>query len=177
MVRKLVYGVLLFFSFSAAVPQAPSVWRTASAGELAAVLPARAPVEKEKIETEMRTASGIVDERGRVIAAVVLITAGYAADGKYSHYFLAQAPITLGKQLRLVPGAYVLGWSRAGEGLNVRVFDASSGQQVGAETAPRSPRPGRIESFHMFPPQERSNIQIGRFLLAYTVGGGKTPSR
>ena len=32
----------------------------------------------------MRTASGIVDERGHYIAGVVLLTAGYSADGKYS---------------------------------------------------------------------------------------------
>jgi hypothetical protein len=31
----------------------------------------------------MRTASGIVNSHGRAIAGVVLITAGYSADGNY----------------------------------------------------------------------------------------------
>ena len=39
-------------------------WRQATDAELASLLPARAPVEKEHIETEMRTASGIVNSRG-----------------------------------------------------------------------------------------------------------------
>ena len=63
-------------------------WRSATTEELNAVLPLRAPVEKERIETEMRTASGIVNSRGKVIAGVVLITAGYSADGKYSHFLV-----------------------------------------------------------------------------------------
>ena len=41
-------------------------WRQATDAELASLLPARAPVEKEHIETEMRTASGIVNARGRL---------------------------------------------------------------------------------------------------------------
>ena len=56
--------------------QAKAVWRSATTEELSAVLPLRAPVEKERIETEMRTASGIVNSHGKVIAGVVLITAG-----------------------------------------------------------------------------------------------------
>ena len=73
-----------------------SGWRQATDAELTALLPARAPVEKEHIETEMRTASGIVNAHGHYIAGVVLLTAGYSADGKYSHYLLVQAPIKVG---------------------------------------------------------------------------------
>jgi hypothetical protein len=72
--------------------QAKPGWRSATTEELKAVVPLRAPVEKERIETEMRTASGIVNSHGKVIAGVVLITAGYSADGKYSHYLIVQAP-------------------------------------------------------------------------------------
>ena len=153
-----------------AIAQAASAWRSASPGELASVLPARAPVEKERIETEMRTANGIINDRGQMIASVVLITAGYAADGKYSHYFLAQAPITLGEHLSLSPGAYVVGWSRAEQGLLVHFFDASSGQERGAEMARPSPHSARVESFRIWPPNEGSSIQIGRFLLLYKTG-------
>ena len=53
-----------------------SPWRQATDAELASLLPARAQVEKEHIETEMRTASGIVNGRGHTIAGVVLLTAG-----------------------------------------------------------------------------------------------------
>ncbi len=75
--------------------QTKSGWHSATTEELTAVLPARAPVEKERIETEMRTASGIVNAHGKVIAGVVLITAGYSADGKYSHYLIVQSPVTI----------------------------------------------------------------------------------
>ena len=44
-------------------------WRTATPEELRKhVLPLRAPVEKERIETEMRTASGIINSQGKVVA-------------------------------------------------------------------------------------------------------------
>ena len=153
-----------------AIPQAAPTWRSASMNELVSVLPIRAPVEKERIETEMRTASGIINEHGQLIASVVLITAGYAADGKYSHYFLAQAPLTIGEHLRLSPGAYVVGWSRADQGLIVHFFEASSGQERGAELARPSTHSGRVESFRIWPPTEGSYIQIGRFLLLYKTG-------
>src|SRR6201996_3391123 len=85
-----------------------SAWHAATEGELKNLLPARAPVQQERIETEMRTASGITDGHGKFIAGVVLITAGYSADGKYSHYFLNQVPLKIGR-FQLAPGAYVIG--------------------------------------------------------------------
>ena len=78
-------------------------WHTATPAELAAVLPVRAPVENERIETEMRTATGVIDSHGKVIAAVVLITAGYAANGKYTYYLLAQSPLRIGASIDLAP--------------------------------------------------------------------------
>ncbi len=169
--RTLALLIACYFAVCGlAIPQTASTWRAASADELASVLPARAPVEKERIETEMRTASGIINQRGQMIASVVLITAGYAADGKYSHYFLAQAPVTIGAHLALAPGAYAVGWSRAEQGLTVRFFDAISGQERGAEPARRSTGPGRVESFRILPPNQGSFIQIGRFVLPYKPG-------
>src|ERR1041384_4115379 len=70
-------------------------WRNASEPELRKVIPARAPVIKENIETEFRTASGVTDGRGKYIAGVVMITAGYSAEGKYSHFFIAPAPVQI----------------------------------------------------------------------------------
>ena len=103
-----------------------STWRQATQGELATVLPSRASVENEHIETEMRTASGIVNERGHFIAGVVLITAGYSADGKYSHYLIVQAPVRVGDIL-LKRGEYAFGWTRAEAGDTLKVhFNAAA---------------------------------------------------
>src|SRR5882724_8122018 len=99
---------------AALATQAAAEWRAATEAELKALIPARAPVEKEHIETEFRTASGITDGKGKYIAGVVLITAGYAAEGKYSNFFLTQSRIKIGG-LSLSPGEYVFGWRRKGD--------------------------------------------------------------
>ena len=143
-------------------------WRSATPAELAAALPARAPVEKERIETEMRTASGIIDSHGKLIAGVVLITAGYSADGKYSHYVLVQAPITIGT-VALAPGAYVFGWQRSEDALLVKFYDAATGTERGTVSAHRLPTGSRVESFRLWPPSDRQLIQIGRFAVPYSL--------
>src|ERR1051325_12147626 len=86
-------------------------WRAASEQELRKIIPARAPVIKENIETEFRTASGVTDGKGNFIAGVVMITAGYSAEGKYSHFFITQVPLQLG-DLTLQAGEYVFGYQR-----------------------------------------------------------------
>jgi hypothetical protein len=148
--------------------QAKPGWRSATTEELKAVVPLRAPVEKERIETEMRTASGIVNSRGKVIAGVVLITAGYSADGKYSHYLIVQAPITIA-DIALVPGSYVFGWQRTEEGLVVRFFEATNGIERGTATAHLMPQGSRVESFRLWPPDDQAILQIGRFSLPYRL--------
>ena len=152
------------------VAQTKSQWRSATPAELESALPARAPVEKERIETEMRTASGIVNAQGKLIAGVVLITAGYSADGKYSHYLLVQAPITI-ETVALHPGAYVFGWQRKDDALLVKFYDAATGAERGAALAHRLPTGSRVESFRLSPPSDRQLIQIGRFVLSYTLPG------
>jgi hypothetical protein len=146
-------------------------WRQASDAELASLLPARAPVEKEHIETEMRTASGIVNAHGRYIAGVVLLTAGYSADGKYSHYLVVQAPITIGGVV-LKPGEYAFGWDRAksGDALKVRFHIAATGVLVGMAEAHRIAGSTRVESLHIWPPGDKALLQIGRFGLNYEIG-------
>src|ERR1700755_3025113 len=129
MKRLSVFAFLaLIFSFNLHA-QSPA-WHQATSAELASLLPARAPVIKEHIETEMRTASGIVDGRGRYIAGVVLITAGYSAEGKYSHFLVVQSPIKIGG-VDLKAGEYVFGYSHAGDVLNVHFNDAATGSLVG----------------------------------------------
>jgi hypothetical protein len=148
--------------------QSKSGWRSATMEELNAVLPLRAPVEKERIETEMRTASGIVNARGKVIAGVVLITAGYSADGKYSHYLVVQVPISIA-EIALAPGAYVFGWQRTDEGLLVKFYEATNGVERGTAVAHRMTQGSRVESFHLWPPGDQSILQIGRFSLPYRL--------
>ena len=163
-------GMLLLALAPAVLAQKPA-WRQATDAELAALLPARAPVEKEHIETEMRTASGITDGKGHFIAGVVLITAGYSADGKYSHFLVVQAPLRVGG-VRLAPGEYLLGWDRDQDNnrLNVRFSEAASGRVVAASEAHELNGRVGVASLRIWPPGEKSVIQIGRFGIPYEFG-------
>ena len=161
----LFLSILIAHSLSAQVKPG---WRSATPEELRGVLPLRAPVEKERIETEMRTASGIINSHGKVIAGVVLITAGYSADGKYSHYLLIQAPITIA-DIFLAPGSYVFGWQRTEDSLVVKFYEAATGTERGTATAHRMLQGSRVESFRLWPPQDQSILQIGRFSIPYRL--------
>ncbi len=167
-----IFAILcaVFLTFPASAQH--TAWRQATPAELAAALPARAPVENERIETEMRTASGIVDGRGRMIAGVVLITAGYSADGKYSHYLVVQAPVEIGG-VQLQPGNYAFGWTRAGNGnaLAVHFNVAATGAPVGTAKAQWIAGSARVVSLRIWTPEEKSLIQIGRFGLPYQLTG------
>ena len=171
--RKLLGFAMLMALLSLATTSAlaqKSTWRVATDAELAALLPARAPVEKEHIETEMRTASGITDGKGRFIAGVVLITAGYSADGKYSHYLVVQAPIRIGP-VNLAPGEYLIGWQHNGESLSVRLHEAMTGKLVGTAQAHKLTGNTRVESLRIWPPGDKQVIQIGRFAIPYEFPG------
>ncbi len=147
-------------------------WRAANDGELRTVIPARVPVIKENIETEFRTASGVTDGRGKFIAGVVMITAGYSAEGNYSHYFITQVPLELG-DLRLEPGQYVVAYKRTSdETLRVSFHFASSGEPVGAAAAHRDRKSHLVSSLLISAPVDgKAAIRIGRFLLEYRVVG------
>jgi hypothetical protein len=150
--------------------QSPAkAWRQASDAELWEILPARAPVGHEHIETEMRTASGITDGHGEFIAGVVLITTGYAANGKYSHFLTTQVPIAAGA-LALAPGEYVLGWEHGETTLTVHFYDANTEALRGSTEAKIIPGLPRVESFKLWSPQTKSLIQIGRFGIRYSIG-------
>jgi len=159
-------------SFVAA--QSKPSWRAATPTELQMALPARAPVEKERIETEMRTASGIINSHGKIIAGVVLITAGYSADGKYSHYLLVQSPITFG-DISLAVGNYVIGWQRGDDDLVIKFYDAATGVEHGTVTAHRLTAGSRVESFRIWPPASNPILQIGRFAIPYALEKPPTP--
>ncbi len=158
-----------------AAPTAPAqktAWRQATDTELAAVLPSRAPVRGEHIETEMRTASGIADGHGHFIAGVVLLTAGYSVEGKYSHYMIVQVPVRIGGA-ELKPGRYVFGWTRASDvdSLTVHFNVAETEQLIGTAEAHRIIGSTRVESLHIWPPSEMGIIQIGRFGIPYKLDG------
>ncbi len=147
-----------------------SRWRAATAGELRAVIPARAPVIKENIETEFRTATGVTDGRGRFIASVVMITAGYSAEGNYSHFFITQVPLDFGN-VHLAPGQYVFGYKRAGDDtLRLSFYLASSGEPVGTADAHRDRGNYSVTSLLINPPVGgKAALQLGRFFLEYRV--------
>jgi hypothetical protein len=143
-------------------------WRQATDAELASLLPARAPVEKEHIETEMRTASGIVNKHGHYVAGVILITAGYSAEGKYSHFLIVQAPIKIGS-VALKPGEYVFGYTHQTDSLSVHFHVASTGALVGTTDAHLLPPHTGVESIHIWPPGDKPLFQIGRFGIPYEI--------
>jgi hypothetical protein len=169
--KSLICSGLFFLLLPLSVQAQRNVWRQASDTELASLLPARAQVEKEHIETEKRTASGIVNGRGNFVAGVVLLTAGYSAEGKYSHYLIVQAPIRIGG-IAFRPGDYVFGWDRAqsGDALNVHFYQAATGTPVGTAEAHRIVGSNRVESLHIWPPADKALIQIGRFGVPYELG-------
>jgi hypothetical protein len=148
--------------------QEKSAWHTATSSELKALIPARAPVEKERIETEFRTASGITDGEHRFIAGVVLITAGYSAEGKYSHFLIVQAPIKI-EEILLAPGQYVFGWTHNEDSLTVKFYEAASGKQLGSVEATLNSSIKSVASFRVWPPNEKSVMQIGRFTFPYQL--------
>lgn len=146
-----------------------SLWRSATVAELHTIIPARAPVISEHIETEFRTASAITNGQGKYVAGVVLITAGYSAEGKYSHFFFTQVPLHVGN-LHLSPGQYLIGWTHHDDdSLLVSFYRASTGDPVGQIAAPRNESIRRIESFRVWPPDVRPQIQIGRFTFSYSL--------
>jgi hypothetical protein len=164
-----ILRTMLYLAFSAAAclyAQTPGPgWRAATPAELKAVIPARAPVGSERIETEMRTASGVTNGKGKFIAGVVLITAGYSADGKYSHFFLCQVPIGIGT-FKLPSGQYAIGWHRQNDQLNVGFYEAATGRLIGTVDATREAG-SRVTSLRITPPGENPRIYIGRFSFKY----------
>jgi hypothetical protein len=168
LIGRIAVAILLFALTAGLRGQEKSAWRTATAAELKTLIPERAPVEKERIETEFRTASGITDGKHRFIAGVVLITAGYSAEGKYSHFVIVQAPTKIG-EITLVPGQYVFGWTHNENSLTVNFYEAASGKPLGSVEATLNPAITSVSSFRIWPPNEKSVMQIGRFSFPYQL--------
>ena len=162
--------VALLIFFSTIISAAPARWRTATSQELRKLIPARAPVVKENIETEFRTASGVTDGKGKFIAGVVMITAGYSAEGKYSHFFLTQVALKLG-DLTLEPGEYVFGYQRANnDTIRVSFYRASSGEAIGDIEAHINRKKNLVTSLLISAPiNGKGTMQVGRFNFEYKI--------
>jgi len=171
MLLNILFASSLVLAISAAmVPAHWTRWRAATEQELRKLIPTRAPVVKENIETEFRTASGVTDGRGKFIAGVVMITAGYSAEGKYSHFFITQAPLKLGAML-LAPGEYVFGYQRIDNDLiRVSFYRASNGEAIGTVDARVNRKSSMVRSLLISPPIDgRAAIQVGRFVFEYKL--------
>jgi hypothetical protein len=144
-------------------------WRKMTEAELKKTVPEKAPVIRESIETEFRTASGITDGKHSLFG-VVIITAGYEADGKYTHYFKTDANIKVG-DLPLAKGEYIFGYQRIdAETLRVTFYKANDGELIGATKAKVEKGRGAIYSFLVAPPAaKQGKIYIGRFTFGYVL--------
>ena len=149
---------------------AQTAWRAATDKELASIVPARAPVENERIETELRTASGSTDGHGHFIYGVVLITAGYSAEGKYSHFFVAQRHVKVG-DVDLPGGDYVFGYHRKNaDTLTIGFFQATNGRALGEVEAKREESSRPVKSFEVTPAVSgKGELRLGRFSVPYRV--------
>ena len=168
---KLLLILFLLASIPAALGQSKDQkWRPAAEKELKSLIPARVAVENERIETELRTASGITNGSGKYIAGVVMITAGYAAEGKYSHFFITQVGIKCG-DVELRPGEYVFGYRRTDQdSLKVSFYEASTGKHVGDVKAQVDPKKGPVRQITLIPPgNEKPMIKLGRFFFEYSI--------
>ena len=171
LINVLIASALFCASSTGTVRAVRTRWRAATEPELRKLIPARAPVIKENIETEFRTASGVTDGRGKFIAGVVMITAGYSAEGKYSHFFITQAPLRIGSML-LQPGEYVFGYQRINNDvIRVSFYRASSGDAIGSVDAHVNRKSSLVRSLLISPPVDgRAPIQVGRFFFEYKLG-------
>lgn len=163
-----IFTVLLFVLMVSASVFAQD-WRKMTEAELKKSVPERAPVIKEDIETELRTAAGVTDGK-KEIFGVVIITAGYEADGKYTHFLRTNSTLKVG-ELTLKPDDYIFGYQRIdAETLRVMFYHAKDGELVGALRAKSEAKKGAIYSFLIEPPTaKKGRIYIGRFNFEYSL--------
>lgn len=162
---KIFLTLLFFLTFTSSL--FAQDWRKMSETELKSAVPETAPVIKENIETEFRTASGITDGTNNIFG-VVIITAGYEADGKYTHFLRIGKKINVGK-LQLKSDDYVFGYKRLDNTtLNVSFYQAKNGKLVGSVKSKVEQKKGAIYSFLIEPPiDKKGKIYIGRFSMEY----------
>ena len=74
--------------------------------------------------------------------------------------------------IALKPGEYAFGWTRTqgGDALSVHFHEAATGTLIGTTDAHLIAGSGRITSLHIWPPEIKALIQIGRFGIPYEIG-------
>ena len=150
--KRTLYAALIVLLLLPAARSEKPEWRQATDAELASLLPARAPVEKEHIETEMRTASGIVNGSGRYIAGSGADYGGLLG-GRQVFALPGGAGARCGLAAsRCKPGEYAFGYSHDGEVLRVHFNDAATGSFVGTTDARLLDGIKGVESLHIWPP-------------------------
>ncbi len=171
MKRKFTLLILSSLAIVTTVYAPPARWRSATEAELKKIIPARAPVIKENIETEFRTASGITDGHGKFIAGVVMITAGYSAEGKYSHFMTTQVTLKIG-DLNVPAGDYVFGYQRKdADTIDIAFYRATNGESLGSVEAHVNRKSAMVRSLLISPPvRDKGTIQVGRFVFEYRLG-------
>lgn len=164
---KILFSIITIALFALSI--SAQDWRKLSTDELKKTVPETAPVIKENIETEFRTASGITDGKNKIFG-VVIITAGYEADGKYTHFFRTDSKMKVG-DLPLDAGDYIFGYQRLdAETLRVMFYKAKDGELIGALKAKVEQKKGAIYSFLIEPPiAKKGKIYIGRFNFEYSL--------
>ncbi len=163
-----IFSVLLVLAAFSASAFAQD-WRKMTEDELKKSVPEKAPVIKENIETEFRTAAGISDGKTEIFG-VVIITAGYEADGKFTHFLRLGTKLKIDK-LSLKSGDYIFGYKRLNaDSLRVSFYNAKNGKIVGSTTAQVERKKGAIYSLLIEPPiEKKGKIYIGRFSFAYNL--------
>lgn len=99
-----------------------------------------------------------------------MITAGYSAEGKYSHFVTTQVAIKIG-DFELKPGDYVFGYQRKNaDSIDVSFYRASSGESLGSVAAYVNRKSAMVRSLLISPPaRDKGTIQVGRFVFEYRI--------
>jgi hypothetical protein len=159
----------LWFSVNAIAGQ--SGWRKATEQELTQIIPARVVVEKNRVPSKMRTASGITDGSGKFIAGVSIEVYDYDYDYPYSHYVIAQMPIKIGGKT-LPPGQYVFSYRRIdNETEEVKFYSAADSSHIIATTEAQLDKKRQpFRQFNLEPPVGgKGSIHFGRFFFEYQL--------
>lgn len=157
--------ILIAFSISVSAQN----WRKMTDDELKISVPEKAPVIMENIETELRTASGITDGKYEIFG-VIIITAGYEADGKYTHFLRVGKVLKIGNTI-FPAGDYIFGYKRVDDStLKVSFYEAKNGKLAGTINAIVERKKGAIYSLLIEPPiLQKGRIYIGRFWFEYNL--------
>jgi len=134
-----------------------TAWRQATDAELASLLAAAPQVEKEHIETEMRTAFRHCECRGHTIAGCTA-DGGYSRGGQVnSHYLIVQTGNPHWRDYAQARRIIVLNGPRAhaGDELSVHFYMATTGAPVGVAVAHRSQGQARVEEPALWLPPTR----------------------